>query len=121
VISELTLTNVQLLTSALGFPPPDTSVRDWLLRSSTKIEAFHRAGAYLCALFLTLLSYLQRIDDKIAAIGVSSNANLATKFRLLMTSGQTFSQQGAARMRFYDDVLELADKVRLLFLFSVLL
>ena len=113
VPSELTLRNVQLLTSALGFPPPDVSVRDWLLRSMTKTEAFSRAGAYLCALFVTLLSYLQQIDDKLTAIGLSSDANLPTKFRLLMTAGQTFTHQGAARTQFYGDVLKLADEVRL--------
>ena len=104
------------MTSALGFPPPDETLRYWLLQSTTKIEALNRASTYLCALFITLLSYLQQVDDKIAAIGVSSDANLATKFRFLMTVGQTFSQQGAARKQFYNDVLQFADEVRLLFI-----
>jgi hypothetical protein len=42
-----------------GFPPADEKVRDWLLQSETKPEAFTRAGAFLCALFVVLLDYLQ--------------------------------------------------------------
>jgi hypothetical protein len=43
--------------------PPDlpTSeiVRDWLLRSKTKLEGFSRAGAFLCALFVVVLDCLR--------------------------------------------------------------
>jgi hypothetical protein len=96
-------------------------VRDWLLQNTTKIEAFNRAGAYLCALFITLLRYLQNIDEHLAAIGVPPDGILPMKFRHIMTEGQEFSQQGTARRQFYADVLKLANKVGLLFLFSVLL
>jgi hypothetical protein len=101
-----------LLTSALGFPPPDGDVRDWLLQSKTKMEAFSRACAFLCAMFVILLRDLQEIDAKVAAvssvIGVDS---LPAKFRLLMTMDQTFSHQGPTRRGFYRDVLQLASEV----------
>ena len=90
-------------------------MRDWLLQSKTKEEAFTRAGAFLCALFVILLRYIKQIDAELAAIGVSAvtdSASLATKFRLFMTKGQTFSHQGPARERFYGDVLQLASEVR---------
>jgi hypothetical protein len=101
-----------LLTSALGFPPPDNDVRNWLLQSKTKIEALTRAGAFLCALFVVLLRYLKRINVELATIGLSADSgSLAAKFRLFMTTGQTFSYQGQPRRQFYDDVLRLADEV----------
>ena len=113
-ISELTLSLFKLLTSALGFPPPDGDARDWLLLSKTKVEAFNRSCAFLCATFIILLRYLQEIDAELAFIDVSSVAavdSLAAKFRLLMTMNQTFSRQGPTRRRFYTDVLQLANKV----------
>jgi len=76
------------LTSALGFPPPDSDVRDWLLQSKTKIEALTRAGAFLCALFVILLRYLNQINAKLAGYGLSADSgSLAAKFRLFMTKG----------------------------------
>ncbi len=114
VMFELTLPFSKLLTSALGFPPPDKHIRDWLLQSKTKAEAFTRAGAFLCAMFVILLRYLKRLDAELDAIGVSAVADLpslATRFRLFMTKGQTFSHQGPARERFYRDVLQLASEV----------
>src|SRR5882757_8051534 len=112
VMSELTFTVNQVVDLALGFPPPDKDVRDWLLQSNTKMEAFTRAGAFLCALFVILLHYLQQIDAKLAAIGVSADFNsLAAKFRLFMTKDQTFSYQGPPRRQFYDDILRLARQV----------
>jgi hypothetical protein len=111
VIFELTLPLFKLLTSVLGFPPSDGDVRDWLLLSKTKMEAFDRSCAFLCATFTILLHYLQKIDAELAAIGVSSDNSLAAKFRLLMTKNQTFSHQGPARRQFYADVLQLANQV----------
>jgi len=102
-----------LLTYALGFPPPDSEVRDWLLESKTKAEALTHAYAFLCAMFVVLLRYLKQIDDKLAAVGVSSVGaeSLASKFRLLMTQGQTFFHQGPTRKRFYSAILQLASEV----------
>jgi hypothetical protein len=31
---------LQVLTVALGFPPPDDDVRDWLLKGKTKTGSF---------------------------------------------------------------------------------
>jgi hypothetical protein len=97
----------------LGFPPPDEDVRLWLLKGKTKIEAFTRAGSFLCALFVILLRYLQEIDAKIADILPHHERprTLEAKFRLLMTAGQTFCHQGQPRSQFYKDVLGLADEV----------
>jgi hypothetical protein len=62
------------------------------------LEAFTRAGAFLCALFVAVLDFLQHIDDQIAGIELppyeDQPNSIAEKFRLLMTVGQTFSQQG---------------------------
>jgi hypothetical protein len=106
---------LQYLTVALGFPPPDENVRNWLLGGKTKMEAFTRAGAFLCALFDILLRYLQQIDAKIADISPLSNGgppkSLEAKLRLVMTAGQTFSRQGRPRRQFYEEVLDLADEV----------
>ena len=101
-----------------GFPPADENVRDWLLRSKSKVDGFMRAGAFLCALFVVLLDYLRHIDDKIADIKLDPNENseqpdsIAAKFRRFMSAGQTFSSQGEPRRKFYDEVLLLADEVR---------
>jgi hypothetical protein len=98
-----------------GFPAADDNVRDWLLQSKTKSEAFTRAGAFLCALFIALLDYLQHIDVKIAGIKLNANdeqpVSIEAKFRLLMTAGQTFSHQGQPRRQFYDEVLRIANEV----------
>ncbi|KAH9974206.1 hypothetical protein BJV77DRAFT_1056083 [Russula vinacea] len=81
-----------------------------------QIEAFTRAGAFLCALFVNLLHYLQHIDAKIANIPRPSDDNeiaesLAAKFRLLMTAGQRFSSHGEHRKQFYQEVMLLADQI----------
>ena len=79
------------------------------------MEAFKRSGAFLCALFVTLLHYLRQIDTKIAGIlapcGGECPKSLEGKFRLLMTTGQTFSHQGQPRRQFYTEVLDLAGRV----------
>ena len=82
------------------------------------MDSFTRAGAFLCALFIILLRYLQAIDAQIADISPLPNderpTTLASKFRLVMTAGQTFSRQGRPREQFYEEVLDLAEEVRLL-------
>jgi hypothetical protein len=109
---------VQALILKPGFPAADENVRDWFLQSRTKFEAFTRAGAFLCALFVAVLDCLQHIDDKIAGFEPPPHEDqpdsIAAKFRLLMTVGQTFSQQGQQRREFYDGVLLIANKVRFL-------
>ena len=79
------------------------------------MEAFTRAGAFLCALFVTLLRYLEEMDAKVADISrLPDNKlpkSLGGKFRLLMTEGQTFYSQGQLRTQFYEEVLGLAHKV----------
>ena len=106
---------VQALILKPGFPAADENVRDWFLESKTKLEAFTRAGAFLCALFVAVLDCLRHIDDKIASIEPHPHEDqpdsIAAKFRLLMTVGQTFSQQGQRRREFYDGVLRIANNV----------
>jgi hypothetical protein len=106
---------VQTSTLALGFPPADENVRHWFLlyTGETKRTAYGRAGAFLCALFVTLDNYLGKIDEEMAAISpnVGPSESQAAKFRLLMKTGQTFHGQGEPRKKFYDEVLRLADKV----------
>lgn len=77
-------------------------MRHWLLESTTKREGFAHAHAFLYALFVTLLGYLEGSDSK---------DNLPSTFRLFMTTGQTFSYQGHRRRQFYDQVLTLAKEV----------
>jgi hypothetical protein len=59
--------------------------------------------------------YLRHIDDKIADIkppaGEERSGSNEAKFRLLMTAGQTFSEQGHPRRDFYNEVLRIADDV----------
>ena len=106
----------------LGFPAADENVRDWLHQSKMKLEGFTRAGAFLCALFVTLLKYLRDIDGKLAGIELPVNEEQPksneAKFRLLMTAGQTFHHQGQRRREFYDEVLRIADEVCSLILFE---
>jgi hypothetical protein len=103
------------VTFELGFPPADEHVRDWLLQSKTKSEAFTRASAFLCALFVVLLEYLKNIDNELAGTEFYANekqpGSIEAKFRLLMTTGQTFLKQGLPRRQFYKKVLDLADQV----------
>ena len=65
-----------------------------------------------------MLDCLQHIDDQIAGIELppyeDQPDSIAAKFRLLMTVGQTFSQQGQRRREFYDGVLRIANNVRFL-------
>jgi hypothetical protein len=109
---------VQALILKPGFSAADENIRDWFLQSRTKFEAFTRAGAFLCALFVPVLDCLQHIDDKVAGIEPPPHDDqpdsIAAKFRLLMTVGQTFSQQGRRRREFYDGVLHIANNVRFL-------
>jgi len=90
---------VQALILKPGFPAADENIRDWFLQSRTKFETFTRAGAFLCALFVTVLDCLQHINDKIAGIEPHEDQpdSIAAKFRLLMTVGQTFSQRSKSR------------------------
>jgi len=88
-------------------------MRKWLLESKSQTEAFTRARAFLYALFVVLLRYLKKETN-------SDGKSLPSIFRLLMTTGQTFSDQGPKRIQFYDEVLILADEV-LILLFLVLL
>jgi hypothetical protein len=107
---------VQALILKPGFPAADENVRDWFLQNRTKFEAFTRAGAFLCALFVAVLDCLRHIDDKIAGIELPLNEDqpdsIVAKFRLLMTVGQTFAQQGHRRREFYNGVLRIANNVR---------
>jgi hypothetical protein len=109
---------VQALILKPGFPAADENVRDWFLQSRTKLEAFTRAGGFLCALFVAVLDCLQHIDDQIAGIELppyeDQPDSIAAKFWLLMTVGQIFSQQGQRRREFYDGVLRIANNVRFL-------
>jgi hypothetical protein len=82
------------------------------------LEAFTRAGAFLCALFIAVLDFLQHTDDKIAGIEPSTHEDqpdsTSAKFRVLMTVGQTFCQQGQQQRELYDGVLHIANNVRFL-------
>jgi len=118
-IDELSKTHLvvpmNLRQESKGFPAADEAVRDWLLQANTKLEGFTRAGAFLCALFVTVLDYLRNIDERMAGIELRANEEQPdsneAKFRLLMTAGQTFSQQGQPRREFYDQVLRIADEL----------
>lgn len=81
------------------------------------MEAFTRASAFLCALFIVLLRYLQEIDANVAILPLSEDGppkdpqSREDQFRLLMTVGQTFFHHGQQRTQFYAEVLDLADNV----------
>jgi hypothetical protein len=87
------------------------------------LEAFTRAGALLCVLFVAVLVCLRHIDDQIADIELppyeDQPDSIAAKFQLLMTVGQTFPQQGQRRQKFYDGVLRIANNVRFLDIFVI--
>lgn len=57
-------------------------------------------------------------DEKNAALK-NYPSSLPEQFRLFMTVGQKFTEQGPPRLKFYDDVLERADEASSL-LYSVL-
>jgi hypothetical protein len=100
------------LTQRAGFPPADAEVRDWLLQSKTKPDAFTRAAAFMCALFVNLYGRVRKIYEEIASVkGTVEPEERAAKFRELMTDGQTFSHHGEPRRQFFEEVLQLADKV----------
>ena len=88
-------------------------MREWLLKSKSKTEAFTHARAFLYALFVILLRYLKEETN-------SDGKSLPSIFRFLMTTGQTFSEQGPKREQFYDEVIMHTNEV-LLLLFLVLL
>src|SRR5882757_7659600 len=49
----------------------------------------------------------------------SVNLPLQPNLRLLMTAGQTFSQQGQRRQEFYDGVLSIANNVRFFYIIAI--
>jgi hypothetical protein len=71
------------LTWKAGFPPADAEVRDWLLQSKTKRDAFTRAGAFMCAVFVTLYDRIR--TAKRFPNTASHVANFSKKFWNLRT------------------------------------
>ena len=110
--SSATVLQVLTVAMALGFPPSDDNVHDWLLNGKGKMEAFTHAGAFLCALFTILLHHLKEINVAISSLSDDEpNKSLVAKFWLLMTEGQTFASHGQPCRQFYAEVINLAKQV----------
>jgi hypothetical protein len=74
-------------------------------------------------MFQTAIEYLIKIDDLVTIPTAEGDENVSLsvqqKFRLVMSEGQTFREQGSRRKDFYHAVIEKANKVCSLGVLSV--
>ncbi|OCH85212.1 hypothetical protein OBBRIDRAFT_839140 [Obba rivulosa] len=123
------------------YPPPDSTLRDWLLKKSAKATirrtSKHHIDAlaidngraffytFYAALFQTTARYIRKgirvaiekedtLDELQKSRALKSfPTSFAGQFRLFMSLGQTYHTQGILRRRFYQDVMEVADYLSL--------
>jgi hypothetical protein len=80
-------------------------VRNWFTAPVEKSRlSYQRSYSFLTALSIVTLQYLKEFCAEGAG-------NLASTFRGMMRGGQKFSRPGPERVRFYEKVIERAEKV----------
>jgi hypothetical protein len=105
-----------------GFPPADATLRSWVYPggSSTQAAAQKRLQGFMYGLLIVTRITLEAIEsemkDGMTETGteegvIKHQEDLAAAFRDKMTVGQTFDRSNVYRKRFYDKVIEEADKV----------
>jgi hypothetical protein len=109
-----------------GFPPADATLRSWVLpeESNDQAAARKRLHGFMYGLLTVARITLEAIEIEIkdemtrAEAGTETEERvikrqelLAGAFRKKMTIGQTFDRSNAYREKFYDKVIEVADKV----------
>ncbi len=90
-----------------GFPPPDSIVRDYLIRGAACFgsrDGYVRAVSFIAALFQRTAEEVKKMSR--AMDGNISLASLALEFRKRMTEGQSVKQCNSFREEFYDDVVK---------------
>ncbi|KAI0274350.1 hypothetical protein BGY98DRAFT_935949 [Russula aff. rugulosa BPL654] len=102
-----------LMTNLIGFPPPDTALRDRMPKDSW-------TGNLLCSIFAVLHGRLEAIASEMPMLTTSTNLTsherderasavrqhqevLASAFRDLLTRGQSLEQSNAYRRSFYQE------------------
>ena len=91
-----------------GYPPADHEVRDFLTMKGTEVESYRRAYCFIDALFQHTRHTLEVKFDSSWEI-----EKVAHEFRILMTAGQTMRGHNEFRIRFYQQVVQIAvEKLR---------
>ncbi|KIM88098.1 hypothetical protein PILCRDRAFT_3154 [Piloderma croceum F 1598] len=106
---------------ALGYPPADHDVRNYLCaEQSDSSVVYQRACAFLAALFDETASVLRGDPDAVAKpeelppIDLDEDvASLAAQFRTYMNAGTTMTAHGRFQTEFYAKVVDRAQKVAL--------
>ncbi|KAF8325609.1 uncharacterized protein EI90DRAFT_3072219 [Cantharellus anzutake] len=109
-----------------GYPAPDHAILHWLTYPGlSQLASDDRFSAFLTALFEKLSDVLDDLKSRIKSSKLSDAEKTATlknypeslaeQFRLFMTVGQQFDEQGPLRVQFYKDVLNRANKASRLF------
>ena len=99
------VTNYAYTSIFPGYPPPDHAVRDFLTKNGLKDESYHRASCFIDALF--------RHTDQILRDRFNSQCGIdevALQFRELMTVGQKMKEHNEFRRKFYDEVVQMAER-----------
>ena len=86
-----------------GYPPADHEVRDFLTEKGTEGESYRRACCFIDALFQHTDDTLEKEFDKELEI-----EEVAYKFRMRMTEGQTMKMPNEFRREFYQQVVQIA-------------
>ncbi|KAK2459299.1 hypothetical protein APHAL10511_008684, partial [Amanita phalloides] len=87
-----------------GYPPADSSVRDYLTLSVSKAVAYNRASAFLQALFEHMAVTLRTFNE-------SSYVEFANEFRSRMTEGQSMKGHNQFRKNFYEAIINKAEQL----------
>ncbi|KAF8319201.1 hypothetical protein F5887DRAFT_378307 [Amanita rubescens] len=86
-----------------GYPPADHEVRDFLTKKGTEGESYRRACRFIDALFQHTDHILKKEFDPKLKI-----EEVACKFRMRMTEGQTMTMHNEFRRQFYQQVVQIA-------------
>ncbi len=82
----------------IGYPAPDSTLREFLLSPTTQEDAYHLYRAFFTALF----------EQVRTAVRTYVPARSAAIFRAAMSEGQSGISQGPFRRQFYVNVISRA-------------
>ena len=108
----------------IGYPPPDTHLRSWLISGVISDDTLGTIRKRLYGFVYALLIVTRRTLEAIDSVSGKSKipktegqvtlrqAELAFAFRERMTEGQSYQGANTFRKGFYKEVTDLADEVR---------
>jgi hypothetical protein len=95
-----------LIISSPAYPPFDHNVRDYLAKS------FWEEGSALIRQFAFLEALFTQATSQLGTYKKGSSAAVALSWYEWMSHGATSTDVGTNRTKFYDSVIEAAQKVR---------